>query len=79
MKEIAMVVRGQVKDGKIVLEPGAALPEGIAVEIRTIENGPAIPTLGDRFKNVAGRAEGLPTDLAANHDHYLHGHAKRPS
>jgi len=24
-----------------------------------------------------GKAEGPPTDLAENHDHYLHGQAKR--
>ena len=25
----------------------------------------------------AGKAEGLPSDLAENHDHYLHGAPKR--
>jgi hypothetical protein len=27
----------------------------------------------------AGKAKGLPSDLAANHDHYLHGLPKRES
>ena len=27
----------------------------------------------------AGKAEGLPSDLAENHDHYLHGAPKKTS
>ncbi|MCH7871708.1 MAG: hypothetical protein IID33_08395 [Planctomycetes bacterium] len=35
-------------------------------------------TLGERLLRHAGAAgDGLPTDLARNHDHYLHGQAKR--
>ena len=29
------------------------------------------------FKKWAGKAEGLPPDLAENHDHYLHGAPKK--
>lgn len=31
------------------------------------------PSLADRLRPVIGQAEGLPADLAENHDHYLHG------
>ena len=34
-------------------------------------------SLGDFVLRVAGTAEGLPADLAENHDHYLYGTAKR--
>jgi hypothetical protein len=26
---------------------------------------------------IAGKVRNLPADLAANHDHYLHGHPKK--
>jgi len=36
------------------------------------------PTADDDFLiRVAGSAEGLPPDLAANHDHYLYGLPRR--
>ena len=34
-------------------------------------------SLGDFVLRVAGTAEGLPSDLAENHDHYLYGTPKR--
>ena len=34
-------------------------------------------SLGDFVRRVAGTAEGLPADLAENHDYYLCGTAKR--
>lgn len=30
-----------------------------------------------KLRAVAGSAKNLPTELAANHDHYLHGTPKR--
>jgi len=30
-------------------------------------------TVGDALIEMAGTAEGLPSDMARNHDHYLHG------
>ena len=30
-----------------------------------------------KLRSLAGAAHGLPSDLSANHDHYLHGTAKR--
>jgi hypothetical protein len=32
---------------------------------------------GRRLKEFAGAAQGLPTDMARNHDHYLHGRPKK--
>jgi hypothetical protein len=37
----------------------------------------ARPSLFDRFKAFDGRADDLPADLAAQHDHYLYGLPKR--
>jgi hypothetical protein len=30
-----------------------------------------------KLRSLAGKGRNLPTDLAANHDHYLHGTPKR--
>jgi hypothetical protein len=39
---------------------------------------PAPPgSLWNLLSKWAGKAEGLPADLAENHDHYLHGAPKR--
>jgi hypothetical protein len=38
----------------------------------------ARPTLFEQFKAFDGLAGDLPTDLAAQHDHYLYGLKKRP-
>jgi hypothetical protein len=67
-----MTYRGHIKNGVAVLEGGAILPEGTEVRIEPILPT-AEPTLADRLRAVQGAAEGLPSDLAANHDHYLHG------
>lgn len=32
---------------------------------------------GDSLLEIAGTAEGLPSDFAHNHDHYLHGAPRR--
>ena len=35
------------------------------------------PTWAEVFKDVIGKAKGLPADSADNHDHYLYGVPKR--
>jgi hypothetical protein len=77
-----MVYRGHVENGVIRLEDAPALPEGVKVEVRLLveDISPVgeeeVPSLYERLKNVVGKAEGLPPDLAANHDFYLHGQAQ---
>ena len=79
-----MTYRGTVRSGVIVLDDPVDLPEGAAVEVIVAESIPLVDTDGIGAKLAAlGRwAEtlptDLPTDLAANHDHYLHGRPKRP-
>lgn len=82
-----MEYRGHVKDGKIVLDRRVVLEEGTEVSVRPIEQPTASPgggrkrkqgqTLLERLGSVVGKAEGLPSDLAENHDHYLHGRPKK--
>jgi hypothetical protein len=72
-----MVYRGHVRNGKIELDDPLQLPDGSEVEVRPVEQTPPIPTLYERLKDVIGIAEGLPADLAENHDHYIHSAPKR--
>jgi hypothetical protein len=67
---------GQVRNGIIVLEEEATLAEGTKVRVEPVE-APALPTLAERLKDCIGIVEGLPSDLARNHDHYLHGQPKK--
>ena len=79
-----MTYRGTVRSGAIVLEGPVDLPEGAVVEVIVSEPIPPGEFVGIGAKLAAlGRwAEtlptDLPTDLAANHDHYLHGRPKKP-
>jgi hypothetical protein len=71
-----MAYRGRVKNGVIVLEPPAALPEGAVVEVSDANAEEEIPTLYERMKDVIGTADGLPADSSINHDRYLYGAPK---
>lgn len=81
-----MEYRGTIHSGLVVLENGAGLPDGTQVRVTPIEaeqsptspaDAPPTGTLGARLMKFAGRARGLPADLARNHDHYLYGTPKR--
>ncbi len=78
-----MVYRGHVENGVVRLDDAPILPEGVEVEVRLLaenlaeEGESQIPSLYERLKDVVGKAEGLPPDLAENHDYYLHGQARQ--
>ena len=76
-----MTFRGRVKNGQITLEEPVSLPEGSVVDVNvSLVQGPAEPqtTVWDRLRAIAGTVEGLPPDMARNHDHYLYGTPKKP-
>ncbi|MCC7293205.1 MAG: hypothetical protein IT449_14185 [Phycisphaerales bacterium] len=70
-----MTCRGVVNKGVIILDAGAILPDGAVVEVVVLPDREAepSPTLYDTLQDVIGIADGLPVDLAENHDHYLYG------
>ena len=79
-----MVYNGHIRQGMVVLDQPVLLPEGarVRVEVSEAANRPASPSIqdetpGQRLLKYAGKAVGLPPDSARNHDHYLHGAAKR--
>ncbi|MGI8979841.1 MAG: hypothetical protein ACR2FY_11505 [Pirellulaceae bacterium] len=78
-----MTFLGHVKNGVVLLDDGATLPEGAEVRV---ELAPArsptpapkeAPTLYDCLESFVGKAEGLPADMSVNLDHYLYGTPKR--
>ena len=68
-----MVFRGHVRNGVVVLDEPADLPEGAEVSVECIGRR----TLADRLRDVIGSVPDLPEDLADNHDHYIHGTPKQ--
>ena len=72
-----MSFEGTAINGVIVLDDERTLPEGVRVEVVVKESLPPASKLGEKLLRHAGRAVGLPDDLAAQHDHYLHGTPKR--
>lgn len=71
-----MQYEGHMAGGVIVLDDKADLPEGTRVRIEPIAPQES-RTLAEKFQNVIGKASGLPDDMAAQHDHYIHGSPKR--
>jgi hypothetical protein len=73
-----MTYRGRVKNGQILLDDPVVLPEGTEVRIEVAQqpagNGDELAAMLMRH---AGNGRDLPTDLAAQHDHYAHGKPKR--
>jgi len=71
-----MTYRGHVENGVVVLDDPVELPEGAVVQVDLAEEE-AIPTLAERLKDVIGIVDGLPEDMAEQHDHYLYGTPKK--
>jgi hypothetical protein len=72
-----MTLRGTIHNGIVLLEEPSALPEGTAVEVRPTSIPESGPAWDEVLKDFIGSAPELPTDMARNHDHYLHGAPKR--
>jgi hypothetical protein len=80
-----MTVKGVVRGGVVVLENSANLRDGTEVTIEipsppTADPGvdaAAVLTLYERVRDFVGIADGLPQDMAENHDHYVHGRPKK--
>ena len=70
-----MTYRGIVKDGVVHLQPDAVLAVGTEVEVVPFETDQPQPNIFEKLGALDGQADGLPPDLAHNHDRYLHGPA----
>lgn len=79
-----MTYRGRVRNGVVVLEPGVRLREGMDVRVEPVEEmQEAAPgsqearQLREGLLSFSGAIKEGPSDLARNHDHYLHGTPRR--
>jgi hypothetical protein len=69
----------------VVLDDPTALADGTCVQVQPLQEaaqeGPseekALLSLSEKLLRLAGTVNGLPADMARNHDHYLHGHPKK--
>ena len=69
---MAVPYSGHIEKGAVVLDEPAALPDGTKVTVAPLDDAQA-PTLAEQLSDVVGIAQGLPEDMAKNHDHYIHG------
>jgi hypothetical protein len=79
-----MTYRGRVQNGVVVLEAGARLREGMDVRVEPVpeteaagEGSQHVSQLREGLLGFSGIVKGGPSDLARNHDHYLHGAPRR--
>ncbi|MEX2172392.1 MAG: hypothetical protein WD851_23935 [Pirellulales bacterium] len=70
-----MTFRGHVQSGVVVFDDAKAPPDGVTVEVSVLTDE-QVP-LCDFLMEFAGSIDGLPSDMAAQHDHYIHGRPKR--
>jgi hypothetical protein len=71
-----VVYRGYFKGGVVVFDRRIELPEGIEVKVEPV--GPQErKTLAEQLGDLVGSVPDLPSDMAEQHDHYLHGAPKR--
>lgn len=71
-----MELEGVVHNGVIVPDDARALAEGTRVRIEPVTVGQPT-TFGQAFGDLAIDSPDLPTDLAAQHEHYRLGKPKR--
>jgi hypothetical protein len=69
-----MSITAVVEEGLIKLPKDVPWKSGTIVRIEPVSE--QSPTLLDTLKEFDGMADDLPTDLAANLDHYVHGHSR---
>lgn len=74
-----MTYKGHVRNGVVVLDEPADLPDGTDVNVLPVGKVSPVkmrgqpPTLYERLKPVIGKAKGLTPDAALHHDHDLYG------
>ena len=71
-----MTITGTVRNGTIILDNGSQIPNGTRVYVMVAEEVGGKPTL-QGLLDLAGTVNDLPSDMALNHDHYIHGTPKR--
>jgi len=68
-----MTLRGHIQNGTVVLDEPTTLPDGSIVKVEPFNVPDDIISLREALLKLAGTVDGLPEDLAENHDYYIHG------
>lgn len=72
---------GKVVNGNVVLDEPGRLEDGTEVRVRPVQRASQAEgsesSLSEMLLSFAGTVEGLPADMALNHDHYLYGVPKK--
>ena len=68
-----MVCTGRVKNGVVVLDGDAVIPDGTKVRVEPMAEDDQYQSLRRGLLSLAGIVKGMPPDMARDHDHYLHG------
>ena len=72
-----MSYKGKVENGQIVLPSGTTLPEGAEVTVNVVELREEDFPHWSRGLIALIKDRDWPTDMALNHDHYIHGTPKK--
>jgi hypothetical protein len=75
-EKLPMTCTVKIANGTISLPPGVKLSDGTEVQL-TLPDAATSPTFADRYSAYIGAADDLPTDLAANLDHYIHSQPRK--
>jgi hypothetical protein len=79
-----MELEGIVRKGCVVFDEDVKLPEGLSVKVSlpdeavgALPESPPPSTDYELFREIIGKAVGLPSNMALNHHHYIRGGPKR--
>jgi hypothetical protein len=81
--EMGMTYRGHFKNGQVVLDEAAQIPDGtpvtvdVGVAASNDASAPDEQSLSKLLLSFAGVVQDMPSDFARNHDHYIHGQPKK--
>jgi hypothetical protein len=70
-----MSITAVIEKGLIKLPKDVPWASGTVVRIEPVED--QSPTLWEGLKDFDGMAGDMPSDLATNLDHYVHGHPRQ--
>jgi hypothetical protein len=72
-----MTYHGHVENGVVVLDDTVSLPDGTRVQVEVFKQIAEEGPLGEALLQFSGVVKDLPSDMAKNHDHYLHGRPRQ--
>ena len=78
-----MTLLGHIENGMIVLDEATTLPDGMKVRVELVPVATHQPVTDklqtdyEHYQSIIGAIDDMPSDLAEQHDHYIHGTPKK--